>query len=248
MVRTSGETRLSDFLLLQSRWAALHFTPTLWPDFSFHDMLAALVQFQREAPAIARIRAMGCDAHRASQQLHLAGVPTVAGVVPASEVETCCQVAASSCSQSAAADAGTSTAQAAKYAGNPFRAALNGHCYPLSMQRQEGDVRTNDSANSHEFKDSLSNRVPKHAHVTAGQKCSNTSHPSSPLSSRHSPSTARPMGSVMSVAHEIADMQQTLQPRQRRGKAWRATSSPEHVKVVDPADSIVLLGTCCTKC
>lgn len=66
MVRTSGETRLSDFLLLQSRWAALHFTPALWPDFSFHDMLAALLQFQREGPAIARMRAAAQAATAAS--------------------------------------------------------------------------------------------------------------------------------------------------------------------------------------
>ncbi len=57
VVRTSGETRLSDFLLLQSRWAALHFTATLWPDFSFADLLAAVAQYQREAPAIVRLRA-----------------------------------------------------------------------------------------------------------------------------------------------------------------------------------------------
>ncbi len=37
VIRTSGETRLSDFLLWQSALAQLCFVPTLWPDFSFLD-------------------------------------------------------------------------------------------------------------------------------------------------------------------------------------------------------------------
>lgn len=37
VVRTSGETRLSDFLLLQSASAQLAFVDLLWPDLSFVD-------------------------------------------------------------------------------------------------------------------------------------------------------------------------------------------------------------------
>jgi ditrans,polycis-polyprenyl diphosphate synthase len=37
VIRTSGETRLSDFLLWQVSHATLCFVPTLWPDFRFLD-------------------------------------------------------------------------------------------------------------------------------------------------------------------------------------------------------------------
>ena len=61
LVRTSGESRLSDFLLLQSSTAHLHFAAALWPDFSFGDMLDALAAYQRAAPALASLRAF-CSA------------------------------------------------------------------------------------------------------------------------------------------------------------------------------------------
>jgi hypothetical protein len=56
LVRTSGETRLSDFLLWQSRHALLVFTRVLWPDFSFLDLVAAVMQYQRAFPALERLR------------------------------------------------------------------------------------------------------------------------------------------------------------------------------------------------
>lgn len=61
VIRTSGETRLSDFLLQQSSAASLHFTSALWPDFSFTDLLAALCQFQREAPLVAALASAAAD-------------------------------------------------------------------------------------------------------------------------------------------------------------------------------------------
>jgi undecaprenyl diphosphate synthase len=49
IIRTSGEYRLSNFLLLQSAYAEIYFTPTLWPDFKEADFEAALSDFkQRE--------------------------------------------------------------------------------------------------------------------------------------------------------------------------------------------------------
>jgi undecaprenyl diphosphate synthase len=49
VIRTSGERRLSNFLLWQSAYAELMFVDTLWPDFGREDFLAALEQFsQRE--------------------------------------------------------------------------------------------------------------------------------------------------------------------------------------------------------
>ena len=50
LVRTSGECRLSDFLLWQSSHAVLHFTPVLWPDFTFMHLLQAIVSYQRATP------------------------------------------------------------------------------------------------------------------------------------------------------------------------------------------------------
>lgn len=48
-IRTSGEKRVSNFLLWQSAYAELHFTDTLWPDFGKSDLEIALNDFkQRE--------------------------------------------------------------------------------------------------------------------------------------------------------------------------------------------------------
>lgn len=47
MIRTSGEMRLSNFLLFQSAYTELYFTPTLWPDFRSAEFLQAIVEFQR---------------------------------------------------------------------------------------------------------------------------------------------------------------------------------------------------------
>ncbi|CAO2182288.1 unnamed protein product [Urochloa humidicola] len=46
LIRTSGELRLSNFLLWQSAYSELFFTDTLWPDFGEDDYLDALVSFQ----------------------------------------------------------------------------------------------------------------------------------------------------------------------------------------------------------
>lgn len=47
IIRTSGEKRLSNFLLWQSAYAELVFVDTLWPDFAKEDLLAAIGEFQR---------------------------------------------------------------------------------------------------------------------------------------------------------------------------------------------------------
>jgi undecaprenyl diphosphate synthase len=47
VVRTSGEFRVSNFLLWQLAYAEIHFTETLWPDFGEEDLLLALEDFQR---------------------------------------------------------------------------------------------------------------------------------------------------------------------------------------------------------
>ena len=47
VVRTSGEVRVSNFLLWQLAYAEIHLTETLWPDFGEGDLLVALEDFQR---------------------------------------------------------------------------------------------------------------------------------------------------------------------------------------------------------
>jgi undecaprenyl diphosphate synthase len=47
LIRTGGEQRLSDFLLWESAYAELRFTPRLWPDFSATDLAAAVDDFRR---------------------------------------------------------------------------------------------------------------------------------------------------------------------------------------------------------
>ncbi|MDO9364388.1 MAG: polyprenyl diphosphate synthase [Sphingopyxis sp.] len=47
LIRTSGEVRLSNFLLWQSAYAELYFTDRLWPDFTPADLKAALDHFAR---------------------------------------------------------------------------------------------------------------------------------------------------------------------------------------------------------
>ena len=47
LVRTGGEQRLSDFMLWESAYAELIFTPTLWPDFTARELEAAVREFRR---------------------------------------------------------------------------------------------------------------------------------------------------------------------------------------------------------
>ena len=47
VIRTSGEKRLSDFLLWESAYAELHFTERMWPDFEAQDLAEALTSFHR---------------------------------------------------------------------------------------------------------------------------------------------------------------------------------------------------------
>jgi len=47
MIRTSGELRISNFLLWQVAYAELYFTETLWPDFGKDDFYKAIIDFQK---------------------------------------------------------------------------------------------------------------------------------------------------------------------------------------------------------
>jgi len=47
IIRTSGEMRISNFLLWQAAYAEFYFTDTLWPDFSKDEFLLAIQDYQR---------------------------------------------------------------------------------------------------------------------------------------------------------------------------------------------------------
>lgn len=47
IIRTSGEQRLSNFLIWQAAYSELYFTDTLWPDFTKEEFLQALLDFQK---------------------------------------------------------------------------------------------------------------------------------------------------------------------------------------------------------
>jgi undecaprenyl diphosphate synthase len=47
VIRTSGETRISNFLLLQAAYAEFVFTPVLWPDFTKADLSSAIAEYNR---------------------------------------------------------------------------------------------------------------------------------------------------------------------------------------------------------
>ncbi len=47
LIRTSGEMRISNFLLWQIAYSELYVTETLWPDFSRADLLEAVLEYQK---------------------------------------------------------------------------------------------------------------------------------------------------------------------------------------------------------
>lgn len=55
LIRTSGETRISNFLLWQLAYTELYFTPTLWPDFRRRELILALLEFQRRERRFGRV-------------------------------------------------------------------------------------------------------------------------------------------------------------------------------------------------
>lgn len=47
LIRTSGEQRISNFLLWQIAYAELYFTPVLWPDFTEQHLSEAILEYQK---------------------------------------------------------------------------------------------------------------------------------------------------------------------------------------------------------
>ncbi len=55
LIRTSGEQRLSNFLLYQCAYTEFYFTPVLWPDFTEEEFLQALAEYQRRERRFGRV-------------------------------------------------------------------------------------------------------------------------------------------------------------------------------------------------
>jgi undecaprenyl diphosphate synthase len=55
LVRTSGEFRISNFMLWQLAYTEIHITPVLWPDFTRQDLFAAVLDFQQRDRRFGRV-------------------------------------------------------------------------------------------------------------------------------------------------------------------------------------------------
>ena len=58
IIRTSGEKRLSDFLLWEGAYAELHFTERMWPEFDAEDLAEALASFHRRERRFGGLQAL----------------------------------------------------------------------------------------------------------------------------------------------------------------------------------------------
>lgn len=55
LVRTSGELRISNFLLWQLAYTEFHVAPVLWPDFTREDLFAAILDYQHRERRFGRV-------------------------------------------------------------------------------------------------------------------------------------------------------------------------------------------------
>ncbi len=57
LIRTSGESRISNFMLWQLAYTEIHITPVLWPDFTRQHLFAALDDYQKRERRFGRVAA-----------------------------------------------------------------------------------------------------------------------------------------------------------------------------------------------
>ena len=55
LIRTSGEMRVSNFLLWQIAYSEMYVTPVLWPDFDERDLCEAVLEYQRRERRFGRV-------------------------------------------------------------------------------------------------------------------------------------------------------------------------------------------------
>ncbi|MGH9662438.1 MAG: isoprenyl transferase [Bryobacteraceae bacterium] len=75
LIRTSGEMRISNFLLWQIAYSELYVTDTLWPDFTPADLLKAILAFQKRDRRYGGLTDPAPDV-AAEEYLEALGVPT----------------------------------------------------------------------------------------------------------------------------------------------------------------------------
>lgn len=67
LIRTSGEMRISNFLLWQIAYAELYITETLWPDFTRAELLKAILDYQRRDRRFGGLGPAGPERHTGSR-------------------------------------------------------------------------------------------------------------------------------------------------------------------------------------
>jgi undecaprenyl diphosphate synthase len=75
LIRTSGEMRISNFLLWQIAYAELYVTDTLWPDFTRTELLRAILDYQKRDRRFGGLSPAGGSPSRES---HFVGVGATA--------------------------------------------------------------------------------------------------------------------------------------------------------------------------
>jgi undecaprenyl diphosphate synthase len=80
LIRTSGEMRLSNFLLWQIAYAELYVTETLWPDFSRWHLLTAVLEYQKRDRRYGGLSGTPLNGHTSAESAHdddmIAALPT----------------------------------------------------------------------------------------------------------------------------------------------------------------------------
>lgn len=56
LIRTSGEMRISNFLLWQIAYAEIYVTPALWPDFDREEFHQALITYQKRDRRFGKVK------------------------------------------------------------------------------------------------------------------------------------------------------------------------------------------------
>ncbi len=75
LIRTSGEMRVSNFLLWQIAYAELYVTETLWPDFSRAELLRAILDYQKRNRRFGGLGERGVEEVRPEAVLETVSVP-----------------------------------------------------------------------------------------------------------------------------------------------------------------------------
>ena len=55
IIRTSGEERISNFLLWQAAYSELYFTPVYWPDFDREQLYEAIRDYQKRSRRFGKV-------------------------------------------------------------------------------------------------------------------------------------------------------------------------------------------------